>query len=263
MMACRFFVLVAATCLSVANLLAQVLPGTIQKLLPPDAKIIETVSLNVGAGKARVLVLWMEHPERVVWRDDPGSFCVRQVYGDHWVGQARLSLVDSAKSRLVNTVEIQPSYSQPGDNERGFEVPFWVPTAHYHVPRPDAKGEGKPVIMMLRDLTGEGVAGQFVLFDYINCGGASSSVFGYSPRSERAVQYSVEVITNDEKPKITLWAMEIFETRRIRPNQWDFTWEPGHGFDGWIHEQVSFDRGRQVFVDKQKITPYPVAGPLK
>jgi hypothetical protein len=212
----------------------------------------------------------MEHPERVVLRDDPGSTCVRQVYGDHWAGPTRLSLVDLAKSTLVNTLEVRSFYEQPNDlgnfssaKPGVFEIPFLVPNYHYRVPRPDAKREGKPSIMMLRDLTGEGVAGQFVLFDYVNCGGAAGSVVGYGPRSERAVQYAVEIIKGEDKAKTELWAEQIFEKRPIRPGQWDFTWEPGHGFDGWIHEHVSFDRGRQLFVDKQKVTSYPDAVPRK
>jgi hypothetical protein len=267
MTASRTFIRCAATCLFVASLPAQTLPSaTIQKVLPPDAMIIETANLKLGPSKARALVLWMEHPERVVWRDDPGYMCVRQVYGDHWEGPTRLSLVDLAKSTLVNTLEVRSSYEQPNDfgnvssaKPGVFEIPFFVPNSHYHVPRPDAKREGKPAIMILRDLTGEGVAGQFVLFDYVNCGGASGSVVGYSPRSDRAVQYSVEIITGAEKPKIQLWAEQIFETRRIRPGQWDFIWEPGYGCFCTIHEHVLFDRVRQVFVDNHTVTPYPAA----
>jgi hypothetical protein len=271
MTASRVLFSCAAICLIGANLTAQSLPSaTIQKLLPPNAKIIETANLKVSQGKPRALVLWMETPDRVVWRDDPGYVCVRQVYGDHWVGPTRLSLVDLARPTLVNTLQVRSSYEQPNDlgntstaKPGVFEIPFWVPNYHYHVPRPDAKREGKPTIMVLRDLTGEGVAGQFVLFDYVNCGGASGSVVGYSPRSDQAVQYSVEIITGDEKPKIELWAMQIFETRPIRAGQWDFTWEPGHGSDGWFHEHVSFDRVRQMFVNQQKITPYPDVIPPK
>jgi hypothetical protein len=248
-----------------AGLPAQPLPSApIQKLLPSDAKIIETANLKSGPGKARALVWWMEHPESVVLRDDPGSTCLRQVYGDHWVGPSRLSLVDLAKATLLNTVEVRSFYEQPNDlgnfstaKPGVFEIPFLVPNYHYHVPQPDAKGEGKPSIMMLRDLTGEGVAGQFVLFDYVNCGGAAGSVVGYSPRSERAVQCPVEIVADGDKPKTELWAERIFEARPTRPGRWNFTSEPGHGFDGWLHEHVSFDRGRQLFVDRQKITPYP------
>jgi hypothetical protein len=138
-----------------------------------------------------------------------------------------------------------------------FEIPFYVSKGHYHVPPPDAKKEGKPAIMMLRDLTGEGVAGQFVLFDYVNCGGAAGTVVGYSPRSDRAMQYSVEIITGDDKPKTELWAERIFETRRIRSGYRDFTWDPGYGCFCTSHEHISFDKARQVFMDKHTVTPYP------
>ena len=105
------------TCLLVASLPAQnTRSGTIQELLPQAATIIETASLNLDPGKALTLVLWMEHPERVVQRD-AGFDCVNQVYGDHWIGPTGLSLVDLRNATLVNTVEIRPSYEQPNDKD--------------------------------------------------------------------------------------------------------------------------------------------------
>jgi hypothetical protein len=257
MTASPFLVRCGATCLLVASLPAQnPPPGTIQKLLPPDAKIIETANLSLGPGKVRALALWMEHPERVVDRD-AGLDCVNQVYGDHWVGPTRLSLVDLAKSTLVNTVEIRSSDEQPNDKEHVFQIPFLVSNSYYQVPRPNAKKEGQPTILNLHDLTGEGIPGQFVVFEYVACGVASGSVFGYSPRSERAVQYSVEIVEGDKKPTTEAWVMEIFGTKSIHPGRWDFTWDPGHGCFCTIHEQVSFDRVRQVFVNKHTVMSYP------
>jgi hypothetical protein len=42
-------------------------------LLPSDAKIIEAANLNIRAGRARVLVLWMSNPKRVMayWNSGP------------------------------------------------------------------------------------------------------------------------------------------------------------------------------------------------
>jgi hypothetical protein len=251
------FVCCAATCLLVASLPAQNQPSpTVQKLLPPDAKIIETANLRLGPRKARALVLWMEHAERVV-RQDAG-YCGDNVYGDYWMGPTRLSLFDLATSTLVNTIEIRSSYELQDDKEHVFQIPFLVSDYFYSVPTLNANEEGQPTILNLQDLTGEGIAGQFVLFDYTACGIVSTSVFGYSPESERAMQYPIEIVADDRKVRIERWAWQIFASKPIRPGYWDFTWEPGYGADVFNREQDSFDKARQLFVDKRTMSAYPV-----
>ena len=81
------------------------LPEAYRKFLPTGAEIIETVDLTAAAGKSRALMLWMEHPLKVERGADAG-YCGDLVYGDHWLGPTRLSLVDPAGSRLLNTVKV-------------------------------------------------------------------------------------------------------------------------------------------------------------
>jgi hypothetical protein len=71
-----------------------------------------------------------------------------------------------------------------------------------------------------------------------------------------AVQYIIEVSKEKRKPKLQFWVDQVFAKKPNRPGYWDFNWEPGHGTDVFIREQVSFDKARQLFVDKQKIQPY-------
>lgn len=47
------------------------------------------------------------------------------------------------------------------------------------------------MLLRLQDRTGEGVAGQFVLFDHVASGIAAGSVLGYSSRSDTAVQFAI------------------------------------------------------------------------
>ena len=215
-----------------------------QQRIPPEATIIETAPLNNRRG----LVLWMLHPKAVRSVDEA---CSDWVYGDHWAGPARLSLVDSSSKKVINTIAIRGSY---GD-EDSFPIPFRVSNSHYSVAALDSDKRGKPRILNLRDLTGEGVAGQFVLFEYEACGAALTSVFGYSPGSDRVQQYQVEVHEGGKPPQLSSWVPHAFGENPHRPGVWDFTWEPGHGSDCTIHEQVSFDPERRVFVDLMKITP--------
>jgi hypothetical protein len=225
----------------------------LQKLLPPDARIIEVANLTVSTRKPRALVLWMRNPNRVVRHE--GIYCGDYVYGDYWKGPARLSLVDPAEPKLINTVEIH------SDFEKEFAIPFLVPNGYYHVPHPNAKQEGTPRILYLRDLTGERVIGQFALFQYpFSCGNVDTSVFGYSPATDEAMQYQVETLEGKHRPDLSTWVPRIFATEPIHPGYWRFTWEAGHGDWFWNHEEVSFDQKRQLFVRRLNRQPYPGFG---
>jgi len=229
------------------------LEDRIAELLPKDARIIEKADVRIGGGKARVLVLWMEAPKRVTasW-DTAADF----VYGDHWFGPTSLSLTDPLKGKLINTVAVRPYIEWP-DDKRGFEIPFFTSDAAYYVPLPNKDHRGTPVLLHLQDLTGEGVAGQFTLFDSEGSGIYASSAWGYSPKSDTAVQYPVEVIEGKFKPVIQNWVTQVFATTPTRAGYWKFTWEAGHGSEAWIDEEVHFDPGRQLFIEMKTIRPYP------
>lgn len=222
-------------------------------LLPSDARVIETASVPIRTAKARVLVLWMNAPRRVIstW-DSAADF----LYGDHWFGQTFLSLIDPSNARLINTIRVRPDQEAP-DDDGGFAVPFFTYDGFYYVPHPDKDRRGIPLLLSLRDLTGEGVAGQFVLFDHVASGIAAGSVLGYSFRSDTAVQYPVESTQNKFNPVVKNWAIQVFGTKPSRAGYWKFTWEAGHGDSEWIDEEVRFDPARQLFVEKMTTRPYP------
>jgi hypothetical protein len=257
MTASRVMVCCAATCLVAARLPAQNQPSPgLQSLLAPDAVLIETADLSAAAGRPRELVLWMQSPEKILRDvDHPGeSYCGDSVYGDHWYGPTRLSLVDPAKGKVLNTIEVPDFFEHPGDGQ-SFPIPFFVPNDFYDVPNPNSRKEGRPKILNLRDLTGEGYPGQFVLFEYEFCGIPLTSVLGYSRTSDKAVQYQVEVLRSNAAPSRETWVAAIFGRPTVSRGHWDFTWEPGHGANRKIHEQVSFDPVSQLFVDYQEFTP--------
>jgi hypothetical protein len=261
MTASPVFLRCAAGCLFMASLPAQNQPSpAVQNLLPPDAMIIETADLSAAVGKPRKLVLWMQSPEKILRDvDHPGeSYCGDSVYGDHWYGPTRLSLIDAGKGKILNTIEVPDFFEHPGDGH-SFPIPFFVPNDFYNVPNPNSKNEGAPKILNLRDLTGEGYPGQFVLFEYEFCGTALTSVLGYSRVYDRAVQYQVELRGSSGTLNFETWVATIFGKQPVSPGHWDFTWDPGHGANRKIHEQVSFDPVGQLFVDQQEITSNPDA----
>ncbi len=222
-------------------------------LLPSDARIIETANVPVRTAKARVLVLWMKAPRRVMstWDSAPDD-----LYGNHWFGPTFLSLVDESKARLINTINIRPNQESP-DGDHDFAVPFYTYDGFYYVPHPGKDGRGTPFLLRLRDITGEGIPGQFVLFDHVVSGIAAGSVLGYSSRSDAAVQYPVESIQNRFNPVVETWAVQVFDRKPTRPGYWKFTWEAGHGESEWIDEEVRFDPAGQLFIEKKTTRPYP------
>jgi hypothetical protein len=229
------------------------LANRVADLLPSDARIIETASVPARTAKTRVLVLWMKAPSRVIctW-DSAADF----LYGDHWFGPTFLSLVDPSNAKLINTIGMRPDQESP-DDDGGFAVPFFTYDGFYHVPHPDKDRWGIPLLLNLQDLTGEGVAAQFVLFDHVVSGIATGSVLGYSSRSDTAVQYPVESTQNKFNPVTKNWAVQVFDAKPSRAGYWKFTWEAGHGDSEWIDEEVRFDPARQLFVEKITTLPYP------
>jgi hypothetical protein len=126
---------ISAALLLAANLAAQgVNPTWITGLLPRDATAIEIADLKVGGRKSRSLVLWMLHPTRVVRKESGDLGCADWVYGDHWYGPTRLSLLDVTNKKVINTIEIRGMYEGTEEKDPGFPIPFLVQNGSYYVP---------------------------------------------------------------------------------------------------------------------------------
>ena len=228
-------------------------PSVVEGLLPAGAVVIETADLRPARGKTRTLVLWMRNPKKEV-RDRNDVRCADDVYGDNWVGLTSLSVVDASSRRLISTISIQGE-STAGIPSGEFRLPFKIRNGYYSVPVLDSEKEGKPRLLYLRDLTGDGIAAEFVLFMYQACGIVATSVFGYQVRSDRVVQYPVAVTEGRSKPTVRTWVWQVFGAEPSKPGQWDYSWNPGHGADLRFRERVLFDKGRQRFVLQHTETP--------
>jgi hypothetical protein len=220
-------------------LVAQSASDPIAALLPSGAKVIETADLTAAAHKSRTLVLWMLDDTR---HENEDEYCGTPVYGDYWEGRARLSLIDPSAHRLLATVNITA-----GGAADTFSIPFRVGNAYYHV------RNGTPELLHLRDFTGDGVAAEVVFFDYVACGIVSGSVFGYRPDEDTVVEYPIEIRTAGKTTEAQ-WLDQVFSSKPVRPGVWSHTWRPGHGSDAIIHDDVTFDRARQLFIDRRRVT---------
>ena len=155
--------------------------------IPSDAVIVETQSLPVHN---RSLVLWMIHPTRHEDTIVDGVYtCPDQTMGHYLEGPTRVSLVNTALRKVINTVPIRFDW---GEDDKFF-VPYRITRFFYSVRPSPGKIEGKPQILSLRDLTGMGEATQFALFDEQNCSIVATSVYGFSKKTDTLVQYPFDL----------------------------------------------------------------------
>ena len=180
--------------------------------LPPGARMIETRAVPSKAHPNRALILWMINPQKHP-RDTPDEpyTCPEETRGSYYSGPLRVSLVDSATRRLINTLKITQEYS---DDEDSFDIPYRIHAGYYHVPSVRAGQEGTPVIMWLRDYNGDGRAQEFALFDALACMGLPTTLIGYSESKDRVIQYpvNVEVLEGGKRSRKQPTGRTIFST---------------------------------------------------
>ena len=171
-------------------------------LLPPGARIIEYAALGPSAPE-RAYVLWMLDPKRNEHAKGEVYTCPDQSRGSYWSGPTRLSLLDTQQGVLRNTLPI----ADPREEGDSFDLPYRIPAARpfpYFVPQTAGKDqEGRPALLALRDLTGDGKDQEFYLASAGNCMLMLYSVFGYDPAKDQAVQYAV-ALTSTEAGKETV-----------------------------------------------------------
>lgn len=193
--------------------------------LPAGAVIIETQLLISKNQRDRALVLWMLKPTKGFEHEpDEPYTCPAQTRGDNYSGQTRVSLVDTDKNKIINTVEIRPEDEEGVKAEDTFDIPYRMRKGYfYHV---EGKAEGKPTIMHLKDYNGDSDASEFALFDALACMPIVTTLIGYSESKDKVVQYPVEMTIerDDEKPKneVWLWTPYLFSEKPISPGYWKY-----------------------------------------
>jgi hypothetical protein len=227
----------------------------VQRLLPPDARIIEAIDLTAIAGKSRSIVLWMLSPKQVVRRLPVGG-CSDGVYGDYWYGPTRLSLADMTANIVMNTITIRKGDElNPGRSDT-FNIPFAVSNQYYYVKLLNEKQEGQPTILHPRGFSDKSAV-TFPLFDYEECGQAATGAFGYSVTADQVMQFPIEMKAVGWPPRVQMWATQIFAIYPQTPAHWRITWQPAHGSDASITDDVSYEPTSRKFVDQRTITRAP------
>jgi hypothetical protein len=209
-------------------LLALVCGARAQTSRPPvrlgaGAVVIETRQLEVGAGKKRMLVLWMLRPSKHPREGDEIYTCPEETRGSYYTGPLRVSLFDMSTRRLVNTLKITQEYADDADE---FDIPYRIHAGgYYHVGGAREGAEGRPTIMWLRDYNGDGRALEFALFDAQACMGLETTLVGYSEKQDRVIQYTVmlEATAEGKKMKQALkWVDYLFSKKPAAPGRWEY-----------------------------------------
>jgi hypothetical protein len=197
--------------------------------LPRGAKVVEVQQLNSKTHPDRALILWMLTPKRYPREGsikDNVYTCPEETTGHHYTGPTRVSLYDTAARKVINTIKVRVEHGNGVADGDTFAVPYKIEGGrHYHVPGRKRGEEGKPVLMLLRDYNGDGRAAEFALFHAENCMTLFTTLFGYSEKQDRVIQYRIKLTaTTDGKTGSTIgrWEDHLFSKRPVRPGYWKY-----------------------------------------
>lgn len=186
--------------------------------LPAGAVVIEKQQVKPG----RTIALWMINPEKLEMDpSDPLYTCPDFTRGNHYSGPTRVSLIDEPSGKIINTVRVT---SNPDDDR--FDIPFLIERRYYTVPQLTQGKQGRPRILSLEDLNGDGKPLEFVFYDAIACMGLSTALFGYSERQDKVIQYPVDLTSLNglrRADRVELWPDYLFEKKPIAPGKWKFS----------------------------------------
>ena len=116
-----------------------------------------------------------------------------------------------------------------------FRIVF-LPITHTWCQGTRDRSEGKPALLALRDLNGDGLPLETAFYEAEACMGLQTTLVGYSPKQDRVIQYEVELtlaaqkivegrgVVNREKPTTiaTKWVDYLFATSPTRPGRWSY-----------------------------------------
>ena len=201
--------------------------------LPPGAVVLEQERLPETAHRSRLLVLWMQDPQRHPKPVDEPYTCPELTRGSYYSAPTRVSLVDGNSGVIINTVRItirSETVSGGSEKVRGddsFDIPYRIERGHYRVDGPLDHGEGKPKILDLKDYNDDGRALEFALFSAQTCSDVAVQLIGYSVERDRVIQYPFHS-KNDVGDETWFWANNLFAHKRVSRGHWHYTMQfPG------------------------------------
>lgn len=201
--------------------------------LPNGAVVVERRAIPASVRANRELVLWVLKPTKFDRPPDTGfpDPCPERTRGSHFSGPSRLSLVDTRAGVIVNTVAIHS-----------------VALDTFALPVPDVapETEGKPVLLDLRDINGDGLALETAFHDAPTCMGMLTAAFGYSPRQDRVIHYQVRLDVRGRMERQG-WVEYLFATKPEAPGYWKYRVDFSGRMGPILDFEIRYDRTREEF----------------
>jgi hypothetical protein len=214
--------------------------------LPAGAKILETQNLDSAMHTGRALILWMIKPKRNPRSDPQETYsCPEETVGHFYSGAVRVSLLNIADKKIINTLEVKDE-----QGEDSFNIPYKIHKSYYFVAGVRGQQEGKPTIMKLKDYNGDGRAAEFALFEAIACMGLSTTLIGYSEKQDRVIQYETDLTRTlhgkQTKENLT-WVDYLFSKTPARAGYWKYEIDY-RGRGGSLDKyEVRYNRAKERF----------------
>jgi hypothetical protein len=208
--------------------------------LPNQAVLVEEQPLPAWAHADRALLLWVwpSQDKPLKWHnaygemgsipedDSDGYTCPEQSTGhSHFYRtRTRISLVDTQAHRVLNTLPIESAFAE-------FDIPFLIRGGYfYEAPGVPPGHAGKPHILDLKDLNGDGKPLEFVLYLMESCTGPQTRLFGYSQRKDRVMGYQFHLrdLTTG-KVEVADWMLRFTFQKPISPMHWKYDYYSNSG----------------------------------
>jgi hypothetical protein len=188
--------------------------------------------------------------------DHNSSTCPELTLGSYHVGPTRLSLIDTETRAVINTIKI---ISVLSDGKDYFYIPYRIRSGDYYLVPGRPKGtEGKPALLALRDLKGNGLALEVAFFEAEACMGLPTTLVGYSLRQDKVIQYRAEMKvtylkgegehTDGPKAVTESWIDYLFAETPIAAGHWKYEIYY-RGRAGTLDSyDIRYDQSREMFV---------------
>lgn len=228
--------------------------------LPDGAVVVERRAIPASVRADRELVLWVLNPTR--FDRGPNTegnpyMCPEYTRGSHFRGPSRLSLVDTRAGAIINTVSIH------SDEEDSFDLPFRIREdfSGYRVPGVAPEKEGKPVLLDLRDINGDGLALETAFYDAQACMGLRTAAFGYSARQDRVIHFETRLDVRSQdfeegrgpvgpvRREIVRqdWVQYLFSGKPKVPGYWKYRIDFSGRMGPILDFEIRYDRSREEF----------------
>jgi hypothetical protein len=172
--------------------------------------------------------------------------CPDETRGHYYSGTAKVSLVDRSTQKIIDTLEIKGNYNSEGNV---LDLPYLIHRGFYEVPRLDRNGEGKPVLLTLKDYNGDGKAHEFALFDAVACMGLPTTLIGYSEKRDRLIHYQTELKSDSGTTEI-FWVDYLFRKQPDKRGVWKYEIDY-RGRGGTLDRyEIRYDPTREMFYGK-------------